>query len=107
MHETPAQRALTASTAALVVAAACLAMFLPPLVHHTVGSVLRTVLVGLALGAGLVLHWAFLAVAARRLGRSVAGWLALSVLLVPVGSAAALMLLGGLCEDGEAAAPAA
>lgn len=107
MHDTPAQRALTASTAALVVAAACLAMFLPPLVQHTVSSVLRTVLIGLALAAGLLLHWAFLAVAARRLGRSVAGWLALSVLLVPVGSLAALMLLRGLPDDGEAAAPAA
>lgn len=107
MHESPAQRALTASTAALVVAVACLAMFLPPLVQHTVGSVLRTVLVGLALAAGLLLHWAFLAVAAHRLGRSVAGWLALSVLLVPVGSAAALMLLGGLPDEGDAAAPAA
>lgn len=107
MHETPAQRALTASTAALVVAVACIAMFLPPLVDHTVRSVLRTVFVGLALTAGLVLHWAYLAIAAHRLGRSVAGWLALSVLLLPVGSAAALMVLGGSRAEPEGALPAA
>jgi hypothetical protein len=107
MNETPAQRALTASTAALVAAAACVAMFLPPLLSQTLGSVLRTVIVALALATGLVLHWVFLAIAARLLGRSVGGWLSLSVLLFPVGSAAALILLGWFREEAEPAAHAA
>jgi hypothetical protein len=106
MHETPAQRALTTSTAALVIAMACLAMFVPPLVQHTVNSVLRTVLVALTLASSLLVHWVFLAVAARRLGRSVGGWVALSLLLLPVGSVAALMLLNGLRDEAEAPATA-
>lgn len=92
--ESPAQRALSAATAALVVAVACIAMFLPPLLDRTLESVWRIVLVGVTLGVAVLLHWAFLGVAARHLGRSVLGWVGLSLLLFPVGSAAALMLLG-------------
>lgn len=100
--ESPAQKALSAATAALVVALACIAMFLPPLVERTVDSVLRTVIVGLTLSVAILVHWAFVGIAARRLGRSVIGWVALSVLLFPVGSAAALMLLGWFRHEGEA-----
>jgi len=107
MAETPAQRALTAATASLVVAAACVAMFVPPLLDHTLDSVPRTVLVALALAASLLLHWVFVAIAARRLGRSVAGWLSLSVLLFPVGSVASLILLGWFRDEAEAPAAAA
>lgn len=107
MIETPTQRALTSSTAALVAAVGALAMFLPPLVMQTTGSVLRTVIVSLVLATGLLLHWVFLAIAARRLGRSVAGWVSLSVLLFPVGSAAALILLSWFRADAEHPAPAA
>ena len=92
--ESPAQRALSAATAALVVAVACIAMFLPPLLDRTLDSVWRTVLVGVTLGVAVLLHWVFLGIAARHLGRSVLGWVALSLLLFPVGSAAALMLMG-------------
>ncbi|WP_425261129.1 hypothetical protein ACPOLB_09660 [Rubrivivax sp. RP6-9] len=92
--DSPSQRALSAATAALVVAVACIAMFLPPLLDRTLDSVWRTVLVGVTLGVAVLLHWAFLGIAARHLGRSVLGWVALSLLLFPVGSAAALMLLG-------------
>jgi hypothetical protein len=92
-HEQACERALSASTLSLMVALACIALFLPPLVHSTVSSPWRPVLVGVVLATALVLHWVFLAVAARRMGRSVGGWVALSVLLLPVGSAAALILL--------------
>ncbi len=102
MVESPAQRALGASTASLVVAVGCIAMFLPPMVNATTQSVLRIVFFGLALTAGLLLHWVFLGIAAHRLGRSVAGWLALSVLLFPVGSIAALVLLAWFREEAEA-----
>ena len=100
--ESPSQRALSAATAALVVALACIAMFLPPLVERTVDSVLRTVLIGVTLSVAILVHWAFVGIAARHLGRSVIGWVALSVLLFPVGSAAALMLLGWFRTEGEA-----
>ena len=99
--ETPAQRALSAATAALIVAMACIAMFLPPLVTHTVGSVLRVVLVGLTLALAVLLHWVFVGIAARHLGRSVTGWVALSCLLFPIGSAASLMLLGWFRNEAE------
>lgn len=89
-----AQRALGASTLALVVAVASCAAFLPPMVSATVSSVPRLALLGAAIVVGMFLHWAFLGIAARRLARSVAGWVALSVLLFPVGGIAALILLG-------------
>lgn len=107
MAETPAQRALAAATVSLVVAAGCVTMFLPPMVAQTADSVLRSVFFGVTLAAALMLHWVFLAIAARRLGRSVAGWVALSVLLCPVGSVAALILLGWFREEAEPPAHAA
>ena len=101
------QRALRASTLSLVAALACIALFLPPLATQTLASPLRTAAAGAALGATLVLHWVFLAIGARRKTRSVAGWVGLSLLLFPVGSAAALMLLGWLDNESGAPAPAA
>ena len=77
----------------LVLALACLAMFIPPLVQSTVSSPLRTTAVGVVLAVALLLHWVYLAIAVRRMQRSLLGWLALAVLLFPVGSAMALILL--------------
>jgi hypothetical protein len=105
MNDSPAVNALKSSVAALIVAIACVAMFLPPLQVRTVESPLSAVAVGIALATALLLHWVFLAIAARRLGRSVPGWLVLSVLLFPVGSVASLVLLGWFSQ--EAAAPTA
>ena len=108
MAHKSAQRALFDSTLALLVAIAAIAMFLPPMVHATAASVPRTVATGLAIALAMPLHWVFLGIAARRLGRSVAGWVGLSVLLFPVGSAAALILLAwGLTEPGPDAHAAA
>ena len=105
MNESPAQRALTAATVSLAVAVACIAMFLPPLAAHTVDSVLRTVAVGLLLACALLLHFVFLGIAASRMGRSVASWVALSLLLFPIGSAAALILLNWFGDEAAAPAP--
>lgn len=99
MNETPDQRALTASTLALVVAVGCLALFLPPLLDRTVATPLRATAAGLSLACAVLLHWVFLGIAARRMRRSVAGWVALAVFLFPVGSAAALILLGWLGDE--------
>lgn len=93
--EDPADRALTGSAAALLAALGCIALLLPPLAERTLAAPLRTALTMLALASAMVLHWWFLGRAARRLKQSVAAWVGLSVLLFPVGSAAALMLLGG------------
>lgn len=106
MHESPAQRALTASTVALAVALGALVLFLPPLVRHTLGSVLRIVLTALALAVALLLHWVFIGIAARRMGRSLSGWVGLAVLLFPIGSVAALILLNWFTEESPGPAPA-
>jgi hypothetical protein len=99
MSEAAEHRALGASTVALVVTGACIALFLPPLAQATLDSVLRTVGTGLGLACALLLHWVFLGIAARRLQRSAVAWVGLSVLLFPVGSAAALILLSWLGDD--------
>lgn len=104
MHEPSAQRAIGASALALVVACAAIAAFLPPMAEATLASVPRTLLLGGAIAVGIVLHWAFLGIAARRLDRSVAGWLVWG-LLFPIGGAAALILLG-FFSDERSGAPA-
>lgn len=99
MAESPDQRALTASTLALVVAVGCIAAFLPPLLERTIATPLRATAAGLCLACAMLLHWVFLGIAARRMRRSVAGWVALAVFLFPVGSAAALILLSWLGDE--------
>ena len=91
--------ALAASSASLLVAVLCVAMYLPPLAAATIGSMLRTVGVALVLATALLLHWAFLGIAAQRMQRSRLGWVSLSVLLFPVGSAASLILLNWFADD--------
>jgi hypothetical protein len=106
MHETPAQRALTASTVALAVAVAGIVMFLPPLAERTLNSVLLIVAVSLVIAVAVPLHWVFVGIGARRMQRSVAGWVALAVLLFPIGGAAALILLSWFSNESAAPAPA-
>ena len=99
MSETPAQRALTASTVSLAAAAGCVALLLPPLNERVFESVLRIVVIGLGLALALMLHWIFLGIAARRMQRSVFGWVSLAVVLFPIGGAAALILLNWFSSD--------
>jgi hypothetical protein len=99
MNLPSAQRALADSAIALVVACAGIATFLPPLVAATTASVLRTVLTALVIALAVLLHWVFLGVGARRMAQRVVPWLALSVLLFPVGAAAALILLGWFAHE--------
>jgi hypothetical protein len=101
--------ALAASSTSLLVAVAGVAMFLPPLAAATLDSVLRTVGTGLVIATAALLHWVFLAIAAQRMHRSRLGWVSLSVLLFPIGSAASLILLNwfsGDRHDGAVLAPA-
>ncbi len=103
MSENPTRQAITTSAVALAAAVACIAAFLPPLVSHTTASVMRVVLLGSVLSLAMVLHWFYLGRAAARLGRSVLGWVALAVLLFPIGGAAALLVLGPSAGDAEPA----
>ncbi len=98
-----AQRALLDSALALAAACAALAMFLPPLVHDTLQSVVRTVLTGLVVAVAMLLHWAFLGIGAKRMGLRVVPWVALALLLFPVGGVAALILLVWFLQERQAA----
>jgi uncharacterized membrane protein YhaH (DUF805 family) len=99
MTDSPAQRALAVSALALLGACAAGTGFLPPLAEQTWASTPRALGLGLALAGGLLLHWVSLALAARRLDRSVPGWLAMAVCLTPIGGAAALSVLGFFAGD--------
>jgi len=101
--ESPAQRALTASTFALVAAVASVLLFMPPFLERYLVSVALMAGNGLVLATALLLHWAFLAIGASRMQRSVAGWVTLAVLLFPVGGAAALILLSWFSHEPGAA----
>jgi uncharacterized membrane protein YhaH (DUF805 family) len=99
--EASAQRALSTSGLAWLVALACALAFVPPLLAETLSSLLRGVLVAATLVGALLLHWVYLGLAAHRLQRSVPGWLALAVALFPIGGATALILLNWLAQDPE------
>lgn len=96
-----ALRALADSALALLAACGAIAMFLPPMVAATAASLPRAVAAGLAIALAMPLHWLYLGIAARRMGRSVTGWVGMAVLLFPVGGAAALILLAGLLRGPE------
>ena len=102
MNESPAQRALAASSAALVVALACLLTFMPSVFERVLATALGVVVIGAVLATAVILHWAFLGIGVHRLGRSLPGWLALAVLLFPIGGVAALILLGWLSDEDHA-----
>jgi len=99
MNARSAQRALVDASLALAAAVAGIAMFLPPWLAATTGSVPRTVGTALLIALALGLHWVFVGLAAHRLQRPVAPWVGLSVLLCPVGGAAAVILLAWLLAD--------
>ncbi len=101
-----ASSALSASAVALLLCAAGVMMFLPPLVDETVASLPRTVLFGLVIAASLVLHGVFLAIAAQRQGRSPVRWVMLAVLMPVVGSIVAVVMLAWFENEAKAAAAA-
>ena len=101
----PAQRALSASTLSLLLAVAALLLFMPPFFERFLTDAAHLVANGLVLSTALLLHWAFLAIAARRMKRWAPGWLAPAVLLFPVGGAAALILLRWFGDEAGSVAP--
>ena len=99
MEISRAQRPLAAAAISLLVFAACVAAFLPPLNAYGWDSVPLTVLLGLAIAISLVLHLVFVGIAARRLGRSSAAWAALALITFPVGSIIGLILIEWFGEE--------
>lgn len=104
MTDHRASSALTAAALALMVGALCGALLLPPMAQAlpAVPGAKAALLFTLAVAA--LAHWVLLARAASRLGRHAPGWLALSVLLFPIGSAASLVMLGWLQHEPRRAA---
>ena len=107
MPELSARKAFAMSTLALILALACLALFLPPFVERTLASTTRTVITALALVLAVLAHWACLGLGAYRAGRSVGFWVGgMAVLLFPIGGAAALWLLGWAASERAVPTPA-
>lgn len=105
--ESPAQRALHASTVSLLVAVGCVLLYMPPFAGRFLDGPAYLAGNGLALATALLLHWVFLGIGVRRMGRSMTGWVALAVLLFPIGGAAALILLTWFSDESPAAASGA
>jgi hypothetical protein len=100
----PAQRSIAAAAVTLLVFAGSVGAFLPPFVSRVTESVLLVILFGLAIAASLVLHFVFIGIAARRLGRSAALWVVLSVLFFPIASIVGLVLFEWFSEEQKSAA---
>lgn len=92
MSYAEARPAVSAASTALLLCAVCVAAFIPPFQERVVGFPPLAVVFGVGIATTLVVHLVFVAIAARRLGRSAAGWVALALLTVPVGSIVALVL---------------
>ena len=104
MHDPlPGERRFQASLTAFVVAMLAIASFVPPLsgyVGATTSPLIATAL-GITIGAAYVAHLIFLAMAVAHMGRSVVRWLLLAILLAPLGSIPALIVLGFHGAEGE------
>lgn len=98
-----ASSALTAAALALAVCALGGALLLLPPSAAAAQLPWRTQTLLATLAVAALMHWFYLARAARLMGRHIAGWLALSVLLFPIGSAAAVVLLGRLGPQAQPA----
>lgn len=92
MTETPAQRAVSAALLTLLAFGGCLYFLISGGLGQTLGAVPIPVLLAIGLCVSLFLHWFFVGLAARRLGRSVTGWVVLAVLGFPITSIVALVL---------------
>ena len=106
MNETPAQRAASAALLTLLAFGGCLYFLISGSLGPTLGKLPIPVLLGTGLCVSLFLHWFFVGIAARRLGRSAAGWVALTVLGFPIASIVALVLYYWLEAEHSAVAGA-
>ena len=92
MKQSSVSQAVAAAATSLVVFAICVGAFVPPFGERTTGSVPLTIVLGLALAVSLVLHVAFVGIAAHRVDRSPILWAALAIIFFPIGSIVGLIL---------------
>ncbi|HWW68565.1 MAG TPA: hypothetical protein VN089_01365 [Duganella sp.] len=92
MQVARAQQPIAAAAVTLVVWVACIASFLPPLSKYTTASVPLIILAGIGIAVSAILHLIFVGVAAKRLGRSPALWVAITLCGFPIASIVGLIL---------------
>jgi hypothetical protein len=93
MSETPLQRALSSCIVTLLTFAACVAGFLPPMVHSVTESVFLIIVLGIGIATSFCMHLFFVGVAAKAMGRSPVGWVILALCTFPLGSIIGLIAL--------------
>ena len=104
MEVARAQQPIAAAAVTLVLWVACVAAFLPPLVHHTTQSVLLMIAAGIGICVCYVLHLVFVGIAASRLGRSPLLWVIVSACFMPVASIIGLIIFEWFSEQEKQAA---
>lgn len=99
-----AQQAIAAAAVTLVLWMLCVAAFLPPLLDHTLKSVLYIIAAGIGIFVCWVLHLIFIGIAAQRLGRSAAAWVIIAMATMPLASIIGLILFEWFSEQEKQAA---
>ena len=94
--------AVESALVAAVVGAGCLWFLVSESMADEVNSA-KMVLLSLGLAISLIAHWCYLALALQRDGRPLWRWAAALVLLFPVASVVALVLLSSRDEESQAA----
>lgn len=95
-----ATNAVTSSTIALLAFAGSVLQFIPPWQETTIASVVRCIFFGVVIGVSFVMHFVFLAIAARRVGRRPVIWVLLGIVFFPIASIVGLILFGS-SDGGE------
>lgn len=88
-----ANQSIAAATVSLLVCAACIISFIPPFTAWTTQSATLAMLVGMTLAVSLILHFVFVGISARRMGRSPWLWVGLSLCTFPITSIVGLVLI--------------
>lgn len=102
----PIKSALESALVAFVIFAGCLWLLVSGTQEEEI-SAGRGVLCGLGMSIGLIAHWAYMAIAARRAGRSTVGWTLLMVFTFPIASVVLAVLLTSQTEESEQGSRAA
>jgi hypothetical protein len=100
-----AKQPIAAAAVTLVCWIIGVACFLPPLLHHTLQSVLLIIAAGIGIFVSMVLHLIFIGMAAKRLGRSPVVWVIVALCGFPIASIIGLILFEWFSDE-ENQAPA-
>ncbi|TFW30944.1 hypothetical protein [Duganella callida] len=104
MQVARAQQPIAAAAVTLVLWILCVAAFLPPLLQHTLGSLLLTIAAGIGIAICLVLHLIFIGIAASRLGRSPVLWVVIGLMFMPIASIIGLIMFEWFSDQEKQAA---